>query len=824
MSTMLCKTKENANPQGKRRVYFTCHPEDFEKCFDKICNDIFASHDCAIYYTEDMTALIDEKNWQSDLESNNLFVIPVTYKLLTTPNRAMDFDFPFAKEKKISILPIMMEPGIDEIYSQEDSFGEMQYLNPSAKDPTAISYGDKLKKYLDIILQSDETVKRIRAAFDAYIFLSYRKKDRHLANQLMKLIHSNPEYRDVAIWFDEFLTPGESFRENINKILLDSKLFTLLVTPNLLEENNFVMREEYPAAKASGIDILPAEMEKTDRDALCEKFKDIPECAVTADEVAFRNCLLEEVSKLAIKENNTPEHNYLIGLAYLDGIDVEVDRERGFELIMGAAKQNHIPAMEKMVEMYISGVYVKFDSNEAIYWAQRLTDIILKKYGEEHRESIDAYNMLIDLYRFSGDYSKAIELSEKTYAICCKVLGEKHPDTLSVLNNIGKLYSGNKEYEKNVEPIKKAYSMRLEILGQRHPDTIESLKSLAVAYGNIDNPLKKLELLEKAYSLFIEVMGEEHSATICTLSDLAEAYGDMGEYEKSLELNKKAHTIMCRLKGEEHPYTISILIALANSYYDMGEYAKSIKLHKRAYYLGCKVLGDDHPDTQKARKRLSWVFVQDDEYDDMLAEREAEYRECCDTVGQCHPDTIAALRNIAYTYSEGGFYMKSIKIYEDVYSLYCENLGLSHPETIKTLYDIGLIYFMVGEYTKAIEIYEEVYRLRLNVLGEENKDTLIASYIIAEIYGEIGDYKKVLEIFENGYDMCCKVFDEESYDRMSVIYNMANANCQIGNYEASLELYQKLYPLYQKVYGEDHIRSTATKEKIDELKDKLGIK
>ena len=43
-----------------------------------------------------------------------------------------------------------------------------------------------------------------RHAFDAYIFLSYRKKDRRYANELMRLIHNNPECRDIAIWFDEF--------------------------------------------------------------------------------------------------------------------------------------------------------------------------------------------------------------------------------------------------------------------------------------------------------------------------------------------------------------------------------------------------------------------------------------------------------------------------------------------------------------------------------------------------------------------------------------------------------------------------------------------
>ncbi len=50
------KTRDSAQPGGKPRVYFTCHPDDFDRYFEKICEDLFKTHDCAIYYTEDMTA------------------------------------------------------------------------------------------------------------------------------------------------------------------------------------------------------------------------------------------------------------------------------------------------------------------------------------------------------------------------------------------------------------------------------------------------------------------------------------------------------------------------------------------------------------------------------------------------------------------------------------------------------------------------------------------------------------------------------------------------------------------------------------------------
>ena len=194
-----CRTKDGSSPEGKPKVYFTCHPDDFDRYFDKICEDIFKACDCAIYYTEDMTVPIEHENNLVDLERMNLVVMPVTFRLLTQPNRAMDKDFAIAQEKHLAVLPIMMETGIDEFYAKR--FGNRQYLYPFSADLTEISYEEKLKKFLDSVLISDELAQRIRKAFDAYIFLSYRKMDRKHANDLMKLIHKIPECESIAIWF-----------------------------------------------------------------------------------------------------------------------------------------------------------------------------------------------------------------------------------------------------------------------------------------------------------------------------------------------------------------------------------------------------------------------------------------------------------------------------------------------------------------------------------------------------------------------------------------------------------------------------------------------
>ena len=101
MAKFLLKTKNEQNIKDKPRVYFTCHPEDFEKYFDKICEDILKTHDCAIFYTENMSESIPQSDLETDLGRMNLFVVPITKKLLTENCRAMALDVAYAKQEQI---------------------------------------------------------------------------------------------------------------------------------------------------------------------------------------------------------------------------------------------------------------------------------------------------------------------------------------------------------------------------------------------------------------------------------------------------------------------------------------------------------------------------------------------------------------------------------------------------------------------------------------------------------------------------------------------------------------------------------------------------
>ena len=118
----------------------------------------------------------------------------------------------------------------------------------------------------------------------------------------MRLIHRNDFCRDIAIWYDEFLNPGENFNESIRLAMQKSDLFVLTVTPNLINEINYIMTIEYPMAQEAGKTILPAELVATDRTVLSETYPQLPECTDVGQEGALSEALWEALRRLAIRD------------------------------------------------------------------------------------------------------------------------------------------------------------------------------------------------------------------------------------------------------------------------------------------------------------------------------------------------------------------------------------------------------------------------------------------------------------------------------------------------------------------------------------------
>lgn len=798
MAEFKVRTRGNSDPQGKQRVYFTCHPEDFDLYFDDICQDIFGVRDidCAIYYTEDLMGYLDRTNTVFDLGLMNLFVVPVTKKLLLEPNRAMQVDIAFAKRNNIPILPFMMESGLDAIYSFPKNFGNRQYINPNSKDTTEINYSDKLKNFLDSVLIDKETIKQIRSSFISYFFLSYRKMDREKANQLLKIIHNLPICRYVAVWYDEFLAVCNDFVADIENVMNKSSMFVMLVTPSLLLDGNFIITDEYPMAVRLGMNILPIEIEPTDRQELEKRYPGIPNCIDPYNEEELYNAINKVMPglKYSVKRGRTPEQYYLMAQAYLKGIDVEINYQIAVDFLELAADAGMLKAMFALVNIFISGTQVNVDYQRALKWAERIVDYCIEHLSEDHATTLVAWSNLAFVYGRIGDRDsllKQIEIYERVYSLRYKSVGEKDSDTLLALNSLSVAYCQLGNYPKAIELAKRAYILRLETLGERHRDTISSLATLASIHNDVGEHEKALELGEKAYTLRLELFGEEDTDTLTSLNYIAAAYAHLEDYPKALKLGKKVYALRLKVFGKEHPDTIYAINNLATYYRYLKDYPMALKYNKKAYDLCSRVLGEKHP------------------------------------------IALTSLNNLALAYGELGFYQKALELKKQVYKLRLEVLGEEHPDTLNALNNLAFGWSEIGDETKAKELYEKLYAIRLRLFGADHPST-------QQTKGDLETIKQVLSTGEDRrkgskalreesleksiqlYELSGKLHGEEHPDTIKHLREMAMCCVECGLHEKALELYEKLYEIQLRLLGEDHPDTVSTKAMIEIILDVIS--
>ncbi len=765
MANFKVRTRGGASPKGKARVYFTCHPDDFDPYFETICEDIFQHSDCAVYYTANMSSALSPEEMELELGHMALFVVPVTYKLLVQPCRTMDLEIPFAKEHHIPILPLMQEPDLIDIYSAGDKFGTMQYFEPGSNDITSIPYAEKLKKYLDSVLLDDDTAARIRAAFAAYIFLSYRKKDRKLANELMRSIHSDPKFRDIAIWYDEFLIPGESFDKSIEKAIKDSSVFSMLVTPNILEEGNYIQTTEYPIARSEGVPILPVESLETDKNALEKQFEGIPAVVDGKN----KDALADGLSKTLGSRNkqaapDDAQHSYLIGLAYLDGVDVETDRERGASMIADAAEKGCKDAMAKLRDMYHDGIGVERNYEQMLFWAER--------YAEAEAAG----------------------------------LADDDPKTLAVLRELAWFMEECGKYQRAAELSKAVYDAYVRILGKDHPETIAALSALAKASYLCGDLKKALKLGQAAYKQSADILGEDSQQTLAAGIDLASYHAVKGEYKMAASIGKDALRNAKKIFGSEHALTLNITGALAYYYRNLGLADKAFELLEDAKEKTLKRSGDTSPEYADLLLELGALYKA--KGDPSAAEKAWSdagqiFTKC---FGGQHPRTIAAYEHLAELYKSTGRVKEAEEIVKNEYDALCHSLGAESVQAFATLSDLGELLSLQGRHDQAAEACGRAFRGLQELYGPKDQNTIRALAAFAEITARAKEPVIAKELWKEAAQRFKETLGAVHQDTINAYWKLADICYERNEFEEIVGFLPEVVRSAGKLYGEGDLK------------------
>jgi len=630
-------TRKNIDPSGLPRVYFSCHPADLEECLKVVAEDVLNAANCAIWYEASHGEVYTEKASpeQASLEQTSpeqafmdidltlgtmqLVVLAVTHRFLMEENYARDIVLAYANQHNIPVLPIITEEG-DSIWLEFNKLsGGIQMLYRLDTDSTAIPYEEKLERYLKSVLIDDSLAAIIRDAFDAYVFLSYRKKDRKYANELMSRIHENKKYRDIAIWFDEYLVPGEDFTKGIQKVLAKSSIVAMAVTPSLLEPNNYVMEHEYKDARAAGKEIVPVEMVATNRDDMNSNYEALPSIQLFGsnedEKKAFHDRFLAALKKVAITpKEGSAEHDFYIGLAYLAGIDVEVNRDRAVAMIKESSDNDCIAATQKLVYMYRNGEGVKCNPEKELEYQYTLVRQRRAAYLEHPDISLHLgtttkyFKSLIelsDMLRERRRIDKSIEAAGKALSLYDELFEEVGAreagrDKAIVCNRLGGIYREMKK----LDEAREYYISALEIYESMMDEitTRRARRDVSISYEKLGNIEKARGSYEQAKASYLKsadirkaLVRENPSASSrrdysSILTKLGSVYKELGDrdaaisaYEESIIIDEQVEAELGTLRTKRD---LSISCEkLGRIYYKQGMIDKAKPLLERTVSL-----------------------------------------------------------------------------------------------------------------------------------------------------------------------------------------------------------------------------------------------
>ncbi len=820
-------TKGNASPRGKAKVYFSYAGEDLVY-LQHTAELLFRTHDCAVYYYDYTKGAPDNRELALLLQEMVLFVTPVTANYLFTENNARCFELQFALQQHIPFLPLLQND--DLIGPFNEICGNLQFLNEFVNDATAISFEEKLKNYLDAVVLDRQLISRIQAAFDAYVFLSYRKKDRAEAQQLMRLIHNHPQCLDIAIWYDEFLVPGEPFDEAIEAALKKSNLFALLVTPNLVNEDNYVMQVEFPMARDAGKYILAAESIETDKDELRKKFSGLPDCVNAHDRNRIPAEIVRLLQRTARERSSTPEHNYLIGLAYLSGIDVERNPAMAVALITDAADHGLYEAMQKLANMYFEGIGTAHDLPMAIAWQKKTVSWLENAFqtAPQYGNTLfAAKNTLAEYCALNGQIADAEKLFLENVAFAERS-GLQTPsgnarNKLAVYSKLGLMY----HRQKNDADAKKYFEKAIETAqAYAAADPANRNIELANTYNNLGLLLKEMHSAE-AGAYFTKAIGlieplaqrdpDRYWGTLSALySNVSVFYNQRGD--AAAETYGKKAVDLARKLAQQDPeqYGMNLGINLNN----LGLYYSDQKDSDRAtaYFLeSIQVL---EPLAQKNPERYQPELAKIYANVGAVYNRQGKWREASQYYGKALETNkqLAAKNPAAFSASLAGnfnslglvyYHQKvsdsAIALYKEALRLY-EPLAQKHPERYQNdlaiVYtNIALTYDSQGKWKESAQYYEKAIVINKQLA---EKDPAAFSVSLAQTYNNLG--------FLYHHQKDTKKAERAYLDAVSIMEPLAAKNPD--RYQATLAAsYQNLGMLYnekRKNYGdEDFYRRTV---------------
>ena len=396
-----CIRCQNSNVFSTPKIYVSYHPNDLNKIkeFSQIIGDKL---DVDIYFLKyPLEKEISSEELEYMLNGVQLFVVIATHDYLNEKNNGKDLELKFILKGHLPFLPIIYDKSDIESFNLLTHNSQFIYLfeEDNLKEPPEV----KIVNFISNHVVSSELYREVLNELSTYLFFSYRKKDGVIAHELMNRLHQVEELIDIGLWYDEFLTYGQDFDQEITKKIVESERVIFCATNNILEEDNYVKKYEYKAAKDNNIPMISIKVDDLDVDA----FKEMYPLADTPKDIEdIIDCLKDNFRDA---KNDSPKHLYYLGVGYVYGINVIKDVKLGMSLLEQAEKQGVVEASEELCKIYEYGIGVLVNYESLFFHLLRVITGHINK-GNKIRASFYISEYINKIYKYNFDHPKIIEI------------------------------------------------------------------------------------------------------------------------------------------------------------------------------------------------------------------------------------------------------------------------------------------------------------------------------------------------------------------------------------------------------------------------------
>ncbi len=257
---------------------------------------------------------------------------------------------------------------------------------------------------------------------------------------------------------------------------------------------------------------------------------------------------------------------------------------------------------------------------EALAMAEEALSLRQGSQGQEHPETIQAYNVLGLARHALGRDAEALSAYDQGLALAEKVLGADHPGVVPLLNNRAGVLLQQERVDEALVVYRHGLEIRARVYGTAHPRYAFSLAQIGDALTRQGKYTEAAEYLAQALAIRTRALGPDHPDVGDTLIGIGKIEHLRENKEAAVRATQRALVILTRALGPESPRVASVKMNLAVLYRADRRPDAALALNAEVRAMLEKTLPPHHDRLLSLRSNQANVLGDLERHDEAVAE------------------------------------------------------------------------------------------------------------------------------------------------------------------------------------------------------------